>query len=565
MDFLFSSADKLRTTVTADQRDGIDYFDLTIDYGKEVVPSPVKITFHTPMTDTASVWSPMGYHHEVMPNWMPHTCDSRLTGGMPLIALVTESGESRVTAALSDAKSDIRFTVGVVEEDGTAEWTIVLFRTPAAPRRRYSLTLRFDTRELPLSETVADVSRFWEGQYVPMPAPDAAFEPLFSTWYNFHQRISPAALLEEVRAAKELGFGTVIVDDGWQCTDSSRGYAYTGDWEVQPEKLGTGRDFSDACHALGMRIMLWYSVPYIGVHAGNFARFEGKYLRLIAGGQWAVLDPRYREVRDFLVGLYRDAMVRYDLDGLKLDFINEFRFTDGAALPCPDMDIPVLEDATERLMCDIRRAVTEIKPDALIEFRQPYVGPVVRSFGNMFRVADCPYAANSNLRAIAEMRLASAGTAIHSDMLMWHPETSPEDVARHLLATLFAVPQISVLLKQLSPAHRLVLTRYLAYREENAAVLREGTFQCDPPYRCDRMWVTAQDKQIVAVYHGNSFRATPLSTDVFFAVGGEVLLDLGGASRLLTVYDCFGTVLSHTEASGLLKLRVPDVALVEIR
>ena len=86
--------------------------------------------------------------------------------------------------------------------------------------------------------------------------------------------------------------------------------------------------------------------------------------------------------------LYRDAMQTYALDGLKLDFIDEFYFGSDTAFPTDDMDIPVLEDAVFRLMCDIHDAVIAVKPDALIEFRQTYVGPAVRDFGNMLRVND---------------------------------------------------------------------------------------------------------------------------------------------------------------------------------
>ncbi len=120
MEFCFSGAEQCSTEVASRSIGGVPYYDLSLNFGAEVVPSPVKISFSAPMTDTASVWSPMGYRHEVAPNWMPHTCDSRVTGRMPLIALVDERGDSRVTAVLSDAKSDIRFSVGVVEEDGTA-------------------------------------------------------------------------------------------------------------------------------------------------------------------------------------------------------------------------------------------------------------------------------------------------------------------------------------------------------------------------------------------------------------------------------------------------------------
>ena len=568
MKFVFQGADSFTTNVEELRDNGVTRFDISIEFGKTCIPKPVTIVFYTPMIDTDAIWSPMRTNFDIAPNWRPHACESRLTGKMPLISLVAADGQNRITASLSDVKNNICFSAGVVEESCDTEWKIALFRTPSAPCSRYDLTLWMDDRQLPLYETVrAAVSR-WERAYIPGFVPEDSYEPLYSTWYNFHQKISPDALLEELKAAKELGFRTVIVDDGWQCTDNNRGYMFTGDWQPQPEKIGDMRCFADACHALGLKVMFWYSVPYIGSGSQNYSRFTGKYLRIANDGEFGVLDPRYPEVRDFLVTLYRDAMQTYALDGLKLDFIDEFYFGADITLPSDDMDIPVLEDAVFRLMCDIHDAVIAVKPDALIEFRQTYVGPVVRAFGNMLRVNDCPYSANTNTRGVAELRMTSGKTAVHTDMIMWHPSAPKEDVSRQLLAAMFAVPQISVLLNTLPPDHLQVLQHFLNYYKENLSVLKGGAFSCDVPYRCNVMRVTQDQKQIAVVYHGNAFTVTSLQTDVFFCIGGNQLFDftaLGNKEITIRVTNCCGDVVSENKASGLAKITVPTGGLAEIR
>ena len=568
MKFVFQGADSFTTNVEELRDNGVTRFDISIEFGKACIPKPVTIVFYTPMIDTDAIWSPMGTNFDIAPNWRPHTCESRLTGKMPLISLVAADGQNRITASLSDVKNNICFSAGVVEESCDTEWKIALFRTPSAPCSRYDLTLWMDDRQLPLYETVrAAVSR-WERAYIPGFVPEDAYEPLYSTWYNFHQKISPDALLEELKAAKELGFRTVIVDDGWQCADNNRGYIFTGDWQPQPEKIGDVRRFADACHALGLKVMFWYSVPFVGSGSQNYSRFTGKYLRIANDGEFGVLDPRYPEVRDFLVTLYRDAMQTYALDGLKLDFIDEFYFGADITLPSDDMDIPVLEDAVFRLMCDIHDAVIGVKPDALIEFRQTYVGPAVRAFGNMLRVNDCPYSANTNTRGVAELRMTSGKTAVHTDMIMWHPSAPKADVSRQLLAAMFAVPQISVLLNTLPPDHLQVLQHFLNYYKENLSVLKGGTFSCDVPYRCNVMRVTQDQKQIAVVYHGNAFTVTSLQTDVFFCIGGNQLFDftaLGNKEIAIRVTNCCGDVVSENKASGLAKITVPTGGLAEIR
>ena len=53
---------------------------------------------------------------------------------------------------------------------------------------------------------------------------------------------------------------------------------------------------------------MWYSVPNVGHFSKNYARFQGNYLAEVAGCDCAVLDPRYPEVRSFLVDAYTEAV-----------------------------------------------------------------------------------------------------------------------------------------------------------------------------------------------------------------------------------------------------------------
>ena len=96
---------------------------------------------------------------------------------------------------------------------------------------------------------------------------------------------------------------TVIIDDGWQTDDNNRGYAYCGDWEVTPTKFPDMREFVDRVHAEGMKVMLWYSVPYIGVHSKAYQKFHDMLLDS-SGKEWFCADPRFKEVRGFLTETY---------------------------------------------------------------------------------------------------------------------------------------------------------------------------------------------------------------------------------------------------------------------
>lgn len=110
------------------------------------------------------------------------------------------------------------------------------------------------------------------------------------------------------------------------------------------------------------------------------------------------------------------------------------------------------------LLTDAMTSLTAINPDILIEFRQSYVGPSIRKYGNMLRVADCPNDAIMNRADIVNLRFTSGKTAVHSDMIMWNPEDRVESAALQFASILYSVPQISMRLECLPADHYKMLT-----------------------------------------------------------------------------------------------------------
>ena len=91
----------------------------------------------------------------------------------------------------------------------------------------------------------------------------------------------------------------------------------------------------------------------------------------------------------------------------------------------------------------------KIKPDILLEFRQGYIGPNMRRFGNMFRVTDCPDDYLNNRVGVLDLRQIMGNSAVHSDMLMWHKDESPELIAVQIISILFGVMQYSARLDEI--------------------------------------------------------------------------------------------------------------------
>ena len=71
--------------------------------------------------------------------------------------------------------------------------------------------------------------------------------------------------------------------------------------------------------------MIWYSVPFLGEKSENLNRFKEMTLYHIPELQTYCLDPRFPEVREFLISTYEKAVREWDIDGVKLDFIDSFK------------------------------------------------------------------------------------------------------------------------------------------------------------------------------------------------------------------------------------------------
>ena len=454
------------------KEDNISYFKVAFDFGESVIPEKISLCYKIPAIDMYNMWDPMNRVRNLGIRWGKTQTPSRLASGMPIKQLISKSGKNRYLISLSDVKSPLCISAGASERGGTIDIQIDFFTTITGPFDKYEATLRIDERDILFDDAIQQ-TRDWYSEigYRASCAPALAKEPMYSTWYSLWQSMTAQEVLRECKQAVKLGMKTVIIDDGWQKAVPGRIYEFVGDWVPEKHRFGDLEKLTPKLHAMGLNVMLWFSVPYVGEKAKNHKRFEGKYLDNNPAGHYSILDPRYKEVRDFIIETYVDAVKKYDLDGLKLDFIDRFssngKIEDG-------MDFVSVEEATEQLLKDITDALNAIKPNMLIEFRQPYFGPVISSYGNMIRVWDCPLDSVVNKNATIDLRLTSASCAVHADMMYWHKDDTPENVAIQLWGTMFSVPQISNIYSETTPEQREVLKNYLSFWSAHSDTIMNG-------------------------------------------------------------------------------------------
>lgn len=539
--------------------DGIRQLHLCADAVSDAAKLDMTVSWQIPDIGVHLVWTPLSYTtHTVVPNWGGYS-DSCAMYGAPVYTDLDFADRNRQTIACSDAKNQLRIHTGVIEETGELDCVVKIH--VASPIRHYEADIRIDTRDIPFWQALDDVRAWWENYdgCKPMRVPDAAKQPLYSAWYSYHQNIDVEKIAGECAYFSRLGTKVLIVDDGWQTDNTARGFDFCGDWQPTPTKVPSMKAFVDAVHKTGMKFMIWFSVPYIGETCEAFRIFGEKTLYRSAS-RTHVLDPRYPDVREHLIGLYKKAVAEWGLDGLKLDFIDSFRQTDHYDA---EMDYVSVYDAVDRLMKDVSAALTAIKPDILLEFRQNYIGPLMRTFGNMFRSSDCPADSFTNRQHILALRMLSGNTAVHSDMVMWHPGESAEQAAFQLTSVLFSVPQISVGKDSLTEEQAEMVRDYLAFWTKYRHVLLDGQMfyhgcGANYPYVSSRLG----DTEVGAVYSGmTAYLETP--ADEIVIVNGSmdrrILLDAAWTGNFeYAVYRCTG----KKTAEGTLSLTEPHIPAV---
>ena len=565
------------TEIVADKDPAIEWLQIALDAPADATPPAFTLSFAVPLDGACHRWTWNTQSCNLPPDW-GGDIETNIACGLPVCAFVRPDDSNRLTAACSETARVLRLNAGVNEETASLKFRYSFFRAAEAPLRTYRATLRLDTRGLPFSDAVREAAAWLDTLpgNTPLTPPPAAFEPLYSSWYGFHQSVFADQIEAECAEAARDGMKVLIVDDGWETEDTNRGFAFTGDWEMTPSRFPDMRAHVARVHALGMKYMLWFAVSFVGFKSRNHARFKGKYLYDVEGLGTSVLDPRFPEVRAFLAETYERAIREWDLDGLKLDFIDSFRISgrdpaekDGFA----GRDFKSVPEAVRALFDMLRARLGAIKPDLLFEFRQNYIGPAIRTFGNMMRASDCPADAFANHTRIANLRLTSGPSAVHSDMLEWHPAESAETAALQVLACLFGVIQYSMRLGALPPDHHAMIRHWIGFTTAHRGALLHGGFRphgAAAGYTRLEGWDAGE--RIVASYVAETvcpLDDTTRTTYVVNATPCPVLpLRLPRAPAFLAVFDTLGRPAPAPErlpGPGLCDVPVPVGGYVALR
>lgn len=558
--------------------DGIEYITINLKSENKKVFPKLTLTLSVPAIDIHYKWNPKIHMLKALNlDWFNnlHTCNGFT--GAPVETLMTYNNENRFTLALSDTLNTIDFKSIVCEEYAEYEYHITLFDNCNISRDSYSLTLRIDSNKIPYYETLNKVAKWWEtlDNNKPASVPYLAKKAMYSSWYSFHQLLDEDKILNQCRLSKQLGCESIIIDDGWQTDDNNRGYAYCGDWNVAKSKIKDMKKFIDNVHKEDMKILFWYSVPFVGKKSSVFNRFKDMLIDPENEREWHVFDPRFPEVREYIICIYENALKEWDLDGFKLDFVDEFVVTPFSGNQNDQRrDYESIADASDRLLKDCISRLKILKPDIMLEFRQTYNGPMMRTYGNIFRAVDCPLDDLENRIRICDIRLLAGDSAVHSDMIMWNIKDTLESAALQFVNILFSVPQISMLIDELPKNQYNMLRFYCDFWNKYSDAFINGKFIPLNPHCRYNVLTGYNDDTFVCTYHSNEvINIDKIYNNMAFVNGtyNSILhLNINADSiyKHLVVYNCEGNIIFDENIilhNGYNMFKIPPCGVAEFK
>ena len=427
----------------------------------------------------------------------------RAAANFSIISGLTINDHNQITVTCKDAYKAKFVSSNIKEEGDSIVFSLGFFEDnpPLSNLQDYQAEVWVDFRSIHFSKAIYDASSwFLDDEFKKgVATADTTNVPVFSTWYPMHRNIPLENITRDLDSLKTFKFKSVLVDDGWQSLVQMKiDTAYSYD----ENSFKTMSLFKKKCSDMGLPLYLWYSIPFIGGNPVILKKFEGKYIRYRAPRQMYVLDPRYSDVRKYLVSTYANFLSTWNFDGYWFDFLKGFYPNEGAVIdPDKGRDFVSIDLAVDTLYSDMKTRLNAIKPDFFMGQIFSVVGPNLVSYQNFLT----GFVGVENTQVVREKmvnnRLLYGKFTPFMEVVSINPRESEEDIARKLQSVLFGNPYLSFYATTLPEASKQTIRFWLDYWKKNHKVIFEGSFE---PMQVSRFYpgikVENEQKIIYMVY-----------------------------------------------------------------
>lgn len=482
------------------QSEQYDSLEHSGNYGKLAVKVPghsgiMQMRFSVPILDMHGYWVPESRTPSTKIVWV---IESKSAGqrAFPFIAFFNSRQINRLSAGLTNLTDDARILAKMNQEKCTYDITIEV----ALGKDSQDFELVIDQRPQVWTDSLAD----WrKALALPLPEfPEGAWEPVFCTWYAVHAAVTQDWVEKNAEVASRLGFRTLIIDDGW-CFDVmkrvspetiSTWYEMIGDWFLSEKKFPDFENHRKRVQAMGMKYLLWVAPFLIGAKSELYKQLADIVKPEYHEGCYT-FDSSRKEAAKLLLGKMKHVIQDYGLDGLKVDFL-DYIF--------PNMEEPRGEDTTHFIQ-ELAKTIREVKKDALIEFRQAYATPGMLAYGTQFRAGDVPFDFIDNFHRLAQIRISVGdGVPVHADPAYWHPQESPVNISRHMIASLAGVPMLSMDLLAISETEQKIIRHWLGFYQAHRETFNYGKWDVTYHQSGTAYAMVSNEKESIIILHDSA-------------------------------------------------------------
>jgi len=306
--------------------------------------------------------------------------------------------------------------------------------------------------------------------------------------------------------------------------------------------------FKQKLDEMNLPLYLWYSIPFMGGNPVILKKYSGKYIRYRAPRQMYVLDPRYPDVRKYLVSTYSNFLLQWQFDGYWFDFLKGFYPEEGAVIEQDNgRDFVSIDMAVDTLYKEMEARLKSIMPKVFMGQKFQIVGPNLVSYQSFLT----GFVGVDNCKVVREKmvnnRLLYGKYTPFMEVVAFNPKEKPEDVARKLQSVLFGNPYLSFYITTMPHELKQTIRFWLNYWSKNYHVLFEGDFE---PMQVSRFYpvikVANPKKTIYMLYEDYQVNLPQTINSTIDIINSKTTTEINfqhsksGLSGSYEIFNCMG-------------------------
>lgn len=538
------------------------------------VPPAFNLTVKFPKDKINQIWNSKTWSNKSsfsIPSY------DRAAAGFSIISGLTINDQNQITVACKDVYQAKFVSSNIREESDSVIFSLGFFEDnpPLSNLQDYQAEVLVDFRNIHFSKAIYDASSwFLSEEFKTSPVSvDTTNVPVFSTWYPMHRNIPLENITRELDSLRTFNFKSILVDDGWQALVNMKvdtSYTY------EENSYKTMNLFRQKCQEMKLPLYLWYSLPFMGGNPVVMKKFDGKYIRYRAPRQMYVLDPRYAEVRKYLVSTYANFLNEWKFDGYWFDFLKGFYPSEGQVMDeNKGRDFVSIDLAVDTLYADMKARLKSINPNIFMGQKFAVVGPNLISYQNFLTgFVGVDNTTQIVREKMVNNRLLYGKYTPFMEVVAISPNDKPMDIARKLQSVLFGNPYLSFYVTTLPAEAKQTIRFWLEYWKKNYKTIVEGDFE---PMQVSRFYpvikVEDERKMIYMLYEDYTINLPVNLTRPIEVINSKVtgnvqfMLSKPGLQYQFEMFDCLGNNIEKGELKSkknTLDLTVPPAGYIRI-